>query len=170
MQELRGNWDGRGLTAIEPRSVGQEWKAAMTASRTVCKAVAPPLPQSTPVGCRTLNSRFSPISKTAAINEAKLKGDKWRMGSAQEAAKDALKEASAHWSISASPHLNFDGCEKPMLLDGDRSSWCHWSDPEGMQNLSVVVVKFGAMRQWGRWDNVPWVLNRGYGLVCSGER
>lgn len=143
---------------------------AMAASRTVCKAVAPPLPQSTPVGCRNLNSEFAATSKATAINEGKLKGDEWRMGDAQQAANNALKEASTAWGISTLPRLNFDGCEKPMLVESDRFSWCHWSDPEGMQSMSVEVTKFGALRHGRRWDTVPWVLSRGYALACMEER
>jgi hypothetical protein len=143
---------------------------AMTASRTVCKAAAPPLPQSTPIGCRKLNSEFAVTSKAAGINEAKLKGDEWRMGNAQQAANNSLKEASAGWGISSLPSLSFDGCEKPMLVERDRFSWCHWSDPEGMQSLSVEVTKFGVMRHGLRWETVPWVLSRGYGLACAEER
>jgi hypothetical protein len=68
------------------------------------------------------------------------------------------------------PSLSFDGCEKPMLVERDRFSWCHWSDPEGMQSLSVEVTKFGVMRHGLRWETVPWVLSRGYGLACAEER
>jgi len=141
----------------------------ITASRTVCRAVSPPLPQSTPVGCRNLSSKFAGTAKGAKANEATAKHDDSRMGKPEIAAHMALMEATNNWAVTPKPNLNFAGCSKPMVVDGDKFSWCSWVDPEGMQAFSVQVTKFRAFRDRHGSDTVPWILSRGHGLACTAE-
>jgi hypothetical protein len=141
----------------------------IAASRTVCKAESRPLPQSTPVGCRNLDSEFALTAKAAEANEATAKHDYWRMGGAEVAAQKSLVAATTDWGVIPKPSLNFTGCSKPMVVEGDKFSWCSWNDPEGMQSFSVQVMKFGAFRHGKGWESVPWILSRGNGLACAAE-
>jgi len=140
-------------------------------TRVQCKAVSPPLPFSTPIGCKGLWSEL-PVSQSAAkvIQErVKLGQDSWRMGSADVAAKGALDEAVRLWGVTPAPGLKLGDCGKPMVVDGDQFSWCNWVDPDGMQQLMVQVTRLGALRHWKSWESVPWVLTRGDGIVCTTE-
>jgi hypothetical protein len=134
-----------------------------------CHATVPPLPMSAPVGCRNLWSEFpsrkednETISRQVATGE-----ETWRMGPAARASKQALIEAAKAWHIALSNDLLPVDCEKPMVVEGDQFTWCHWTARDGMQSLSIQVSRFGYLRHGGSWTSVPWFLTRGNGAVCS---
>ena len=143
----------------------------MNVYRTLCSVVSPPLPRSTPIGCRNLWSEFSSSkSDTERIqNSVKQGQDEWRIGSPANAARPALEEASRLWGITPAQGLTFKGCENPMVVGGDQFSWCNWVDPDGMLQLTVQVTRLGLLRRMKQWDGVPWMLSRGSGVVCAAE-
>jgi hypothetical protein len=145
--------------------------AKMNLYRTLCSIVSPPLPISTPIGCKSLWSEFLPDRKEAdqIENGVKQGQEEWRMGSPANAAGPALEEASRLWGITPVQGLTFKGCDNPMIVGGDQFSWCNWVDPDGMQQLTVQVTRFGLLRRMKQWDGVPWILSRGNGVVCAAE-
>jgi hypothetical protein len=143
----------------------------MTVSRMMCKAVSPPLPMTTQIGCRNLWSQF-PTSKSEAKtiqNRVRLGDDPWRIGPLQDASRKALEDAAQRWGVSLVPGIQSTGCGKPTVFEDEEYSWCNWEDPEGMQSLSIQVTKLGSLRSGKSWESVPWVLTRGHGLVCAAE-
>ena len=143
----------------------------MTVSRTLCRVVSPPLPMSTPIGCRDLRSEFPPAKNEIEQIQGRVRQgqDQWRLGPTASAAGPALEEASRKWDITLAQGLIFSGCDDLMTVAGDQFSSCHWVDPDGMQEFSVQVTRLRSLRSGKNWDSVPWVLTRGNGQVCSAE-
>jgi hypothetical protein len=141
----------------------------MTALRTACEAVSPPLPQDTPVGCRAVNSVFAKTVQAVATADG-ANGGQLLVGSTEQVANQALQEATSIWKVTANPDITFAGCDKPFMYEGNQFSWCYWRDPDGMQTFMVQITQFGQLRHGENWDSAPWVLSRGNGLVCTAER
>lgn len=140
-------------------------------TRSTCKATAPPLPQSTIISCRNLWSEF-PVQKAeveklpARISQGL---EKWRMSPAADASREALKQAAGVWGIALSKDYLPAVCNRPMDYNGDEFSWCQLTARDGMQSLGIQITRFAYLRHGRSWDQVPWVLTRGNGVVCRSE-
>src|SRR5258708_36132960 len=126
----------------------------------------------TPIGWRNLWSEFptSPAEQKAIRNRMMLGEDHWRTGSAQEASRQALEDAAQRWGVSLAPGLQFTDCGKPAVVGGEEFAWCGWSDPDGMQALSIEVSKLRSMRIGKEWGSAPWMLRRCHRVGCSVEQ
>jgi hypothetical protein len=91
------------------------------------------------------------------------------LGSAEQAAPQALEYAVQRWGIEPAAGLKLEGCAKPMVSPEAQFSWCQWSDPNGMQELSVEVERPEGLKHRKSWDKVPWIVARGDGSVCKTE-
>ena len=141
-------------------------------TRTVCKAVSPPYPSSTPIACRNLWARF-PVSKSTAQSiqeQVRLGHDSWRIGSPESAAKVALQDAARQWQLDLSPDLKQDKCMSPTVAEGDQFTWCAWADQNSMQVVSIELIRFGFLRHGSSWGSIPWMLTGGDGTACAVEQ
>jgi hypothetical protein len=132
------------------------------AQRTVCKPTEAPYPPATQVRCRSLHSDFN-VSKKE-ITEA----EHWT-GDLEEISRAALKEAARQWGVPLMATLSPIQCEKPVMLEGDQSTWCQWSEPTAMQEFTIQISRSHFLRKDKEWNKVPWTLTGGTGTVCVAE-
>src|SRR6185437_11873530 len=128
-----------------------------TATRTVCKAIEPPFPSSTPVSCRELsmdmtNDVQAGKKQAAATAEAT---DTW-LGEPSEVASLALDEAVRRWGIQLLPGLALQQCSEPMVFQGAQQVTCDFAEPSSMQLLSVGLER--RRRPHRPWQTAPWKL------------
>jgi hypothetical protein len=140
-------------------------------TKTLCTAVAPPLPMTAGVNCRELTSQF-PVHRDEAQKIAKQVSrgkEEWRIGPPESAAAEALKQAAKTWEIALEEELPVTRCVAPGEYNGEQFTSCDWSDKTGMEELWVQITRFGYLRHGKGWDSIPWILTRGGGTVCKVE-
>lgn len=136
------------------------------ASREVCRPETAPYPMATPIGCTELYSRF-PVNRADAKSLGRTEA--WRIGDERRVSRQALDEGAKHWGVALAPDLKLNACSEPMVVEGNQSTSCSWSDPGSMQQLGVDLTRFGFLRHWRSWNGVPWILEWAGGIVCVAE-
>jgi hypothetical protein len=136
-----------------------------------CSAVVPPLPMSAVTSCWNLHSKFpADREEVEKISGRVASGaETWRVGGADQASPEALKQAIAIWGIARAKDLLPGKCGDPMVYEGEQFVWCDWNDKDGMQSLTIELARFGYLRHGKDWSSVPWILTRGFGTVCKVE-
>ena len=149
-----------------------------TATRTFCKPIEPPYPQTTAIGCRNLFSDFDVHEKNSPDPQNETQpGASW-IGDPETVARPALEEAAKRWGITLLPGLTLKECSKPEAIKDNQFTWCKWTEPTSMQSFYIGITRSQEMTRShfkrsanpaGSWSNVPWQLTHGYGLACTPE-
>ena len=91
----------------------------------------------------------------------------WRMGEAQDAARNALQEQARKWGVVPEKPLQHDKCDDASLPEQkNRLVGCNWYSNDGTQEFWVALQKPKSGKADPAGGRIPWVVTEISATIC----